>query len=328
MRVRLSKISLLSAALFGWAAISLPGVAFAGSCCGGGSATALNVPKYARAVADLSVDMEKYNGYWSQDGKHMEDPPGSDLRQYRLNMGVGYRLGQNWQASISAPYVWNDNKYSGVSSKTEDLGDTTVSVLYELRDDASAWKVREAADLIPGITLGTSLLMPTGVSPYDDVTSSFDVTGRGFYRLDGNLLIDKTIQPFNASLALSYGRHFERSINREYGRYVEPYKKELGDRASASLSLGYTYVMGTGGDSLTTTASYSWLHEDDTKYNGRRDDNSGFSKQSLGAALSYANTDSDWSIRCSWNHAIAADGWGRNFPTTDMFSLGVRYVFR
>lgn len=318
----------MSAALLAGAAILAPVSVFAGSCCGGGSASSLVVPKYARAVADLSFDMEKYSGYWNQAGKHIEDPPGSDLNQYRVNMGAGYRLATDWQASISAPYVWNDNKYSGVSSRTNDLGDTSVSLLYELHDDSSAWKVRELRDLIPGVTLGASLLVPTGVSPYDDVNSSFDVTGRGFYRLDGNLSIEKTIQPFNAAIALGYGTYFERSVNREYGKYVEPYKKNLGDRASASLSLGYTYVIGTGGNLLGTTLSYAYLHEDDTEYNGVRDNNSGFSKQSLGCTLNYANSDSDWSLRGGWNHAVRTDGWGSNFPTTDIFTLGVRYVFR
>jgi len=318
----------MSAALLAGAAILAPVSVFAGSCCGGGSASSLAVPKYARAVADLSFDMEKYNGYWNQAGKHIEDPPGSDLNQYRINMGIGYRLAADWQTSISAPYVWNDNKYSGVSSRTNDLGDTSVSLLYDLHDDSSAWKVRDLRDLIPGVTLGASLLVPTGVSPYDDVNSSFDVTGRGFYRLDGNIAIEKTIQPFNAAIALGYGTYFERSVNREYGKYVEPYKKNLGDRASASLSLGYNYVLGTGGDSLGTTLSYAYLHEDDTEYNGVRDNNSGFSKQSLGCTVTYANSDSDWSIRGGWNHAVRSDGWGSNFPTTDIFTLGVRYVFR
>lgn len=317
-----------AAALLGGAAILWPASVFAGSCCGGNSASSLSAPKYARAVADLSFEMERYSGYWNESGRHVDDPPGSDLNQYRVNAGLGYRLATDWQTSISLPYVWNDNKYSGVSSKTDGLGDTTVSLLYELHDDASVWKIRDLRDLIPGVSLGTSLLVPTGISPYDDVNSSFDVTGRGFYRFDGNLLIEKTLQPLNSSIALSYGSYIERPVNREYGRYVEPYRKKLGDRASASLSLGYNHVLGTGGDSLGTTLSYTWLHEDDTEYDGVRDNDSGFGKQSLGWAVSYANADSDWSARIGWNHSLPMDGWGRNFPATDIFSVGVRYVFR
>ena len=36
----------------------------------------------------------------------------------------------------------------------------------------------------------------------------------------------------------------------------------------------------------------------------------------------------DWSARLSWSHAIQANGWGRNFPTTDIVTAGVRYVLR
>jgi hypothetical protein len=306
----------------------LPSLANAGSCCGGGSSTSLIVPKYASAIADLSLDLEKYNGFWNQDGIHTDDPPGSDLRQYRVNLGYSKRLASDWQAGISLPYVWNENKYSGLSSNSNGLGDTSVSLWYEAVEDKSAWKVRELSDMVPAVTVGVSALLPTGISPYDDVSSSFDVTGRGFYRLDGNLLIDKTIQPWNVSLALAYGSHFERSVNREYGRYVEPYRKRLGDRYSTALATGYRAVFGNGGDTITTTLSWAWLKEDKGTINESTDSTTGMEKQSLGVALNYANLDSDWSVRVGWNHAIAANGWGKNFPTTDIISMGVRYVFR
>lgn len=317
-----------AAALIAGAAALLPTAALAGSCCGGGSAVSLIVPKYAWGVADLSFDMELYDGYWDQGGRHRSDPPGSDLRQYRVNLGYGQRIARDWQAGITLPYVWNDNSYSGLSSRSDGLGDTTVSLWYEALDDDSTWRVRKPADLIPGVTIGMSLLLPTGISPYDDVNSSFDVTGRGFYRLDGNLLVDKTVRPWSASASFSYGTHFERSVNREYGRYVEPYRRQLGDRLATSVSLGYSYPLGSGGDTVTATASYSYLHEGDGSVNGAADGSTAFSKQSLGGQLTYGSSDQDWSVRAGWNHAVQEDGWGRNFPTTDIFSVGVRYVFR
>jgi hypothetical protein len=325
--MRQETLSIITAALLAGAAALFPIDSFAASCCGGSSAVSLIVPKYATAVADISFDAELYDGYWNQDRKHVPDPTGSDLKQYRLNMGLGYRLARDWQASVSLPYVWNDNSYSGVYSQTSGLGDTTVSLMYEVLDDTTAWKVRDIGDMLPGVTLGLSLLIPTGISPYDNQHSSFDITGRGFYRLDGTLLVEKTVRPWNASLALVYGTYLERSINREYGKYVEPYRKDLGDRFSASLSTGYTFVLGTGGDSITATASYAYLNEADASFNGKRDSGSGFDKQSVGGALSYSNNDQNWSIRGGWNHAIRQNGWGQNFPTTDVISVGVRYVF-
>jgi hypothetical protein len=318
---------LTAAALLAGAAILFPVSARAASCCGGGSATSLSVPKYATAIADLSFDAELYDGYWNKDGAHRADPPGSDLKQFRTNLGVGYRFARDWQTSISLPFVWNDNNYSGVSSQTTGLGDMTLAVMYELLDDNSTWKVHEARDLIPGVSLGLSLLLPTGYSPYDDLTSSFDVTGRGFYRLEGTLLVEKMIRPWSGSLALSYGTHFERSINREYGKFVEPYRKQLGDRFNAALSTSYTQVVGTGGDTVVGTVTYAWLTEADASFNGERSDGSGFDKQSLGGALAYSSSDHNWSLRVGWNHAIRQNGWGRNFPTTDIISVGVRYVF-
>lgn len=299
----------------------------AASCCGGGSAGSLSVPKYARGVVDLALDTELYDGYWDGKGKWRPDPPASDLRQYRLNLGGGYRLGERVQGSLILPFVFNDNRYAGVSSQSRGLGDISLSLLYELRDDLSSWKVYEPKDLIPAVSVGVTLTLPTGISPYDGETSSFDITGRGFYRLDGTLLVEKSLRPWNISLSGGYGTWFERPVNREYGRYVTPYRKDLGDRLTLSGSLGYTWVIGDGGNSLSTTGTWSRVSEGDASYDGRRDPGSGFNKQSFGISLSWSNVDSNWSARLSLTHSLRSDGWGENFPTTDIISAGVKYVF-
>jgi hypothetical protein len=316
------------AALFTGTAVFFPLAAGAGSCCGGSGGASLVLPNYYQSMIDVSFEFEKYRGFWNQNGTVTADPPGSDLRQYRLNIGYARRIASRWQTSVMVPYVWNDNTYSGLSSNTRGIGDTTLNVWYEAVDDNSSWKIRSLKDMIPSITIGADLLVPTGISPYDDVSSSFDITGRGFYRLDGNIIVAKTLNPWSTSLSVSYGTYIERSVNREYGKYVEPYQKKLGDRASGSFSLSYIYYIGTGGDKLTVTGSFSYLREADTTYNGSRDVNSGFRKESVGASLAYASTDHDWSARVSWNHAVRQDGWGDNFPITDIYTVGVSYGFR
>jgi len=320
--------SIILAALLAGAALLLPFSADAGSCCGGGGGAGFILPKFYSSMADVSFDMEKYSGYWDQRGIHRADPPGSDLRQYRLNLGYGQRFSPRWQASVAVPYVWNKNVYPDFSSRTDGLGDMTMNLWYEALDDLSAWKVRSIKDMTPSVLIGPSILIPTGISPYDDVKSSFDVTGRGFYRINGNVIITKTIHPWTASLLLTYGTHFERTVNREYGNYVEPYHKKLGDRTSAALSVSYIYYFGTGGDTLTGTASLSQLREADATINGVRDSSSGFKKDAVGGVIAYSSTDHDWSVRASWNHAIMFDGWGENFPSTDIYTLGVSYGFR
>lgn len=79
---------------------------------------------------------------------------------------------------------------------------------------------------------------------------------------------------------------------------------------------------------ITPGVTYAYLQEANGDIDGETDTSSGFRKQSVGVSLAYANNDRDWSVRVGWNHAIQADGWGENFPTTDIISLGVRYVFR
>jgi hypothetical protein len=324
---RLSNI-LFAAALFTGVAFFSPLSVWAGSCCGGGSGVTLLLPAFYKGMVDVSLDLEKYDGFWNQDGRYTADPPGSHIWQYRLNAGYALRLAPRWQTSIIVPYVWNENKYSGLSSRSEGLGDTTLNLWYDAVYDKTPWKIQDFKDLMPSVTIGTALLVPTGISPYDSVNSSFEVTGRGFYRIDGNVLIAKIFHPWSASVALSYGTYLERSVNEEYGKYVEPYRKKLGDRTSASVSLSYIYYFGSAGDALTGTGSFSYLREEDAAINGNRQSLSGFEKNAFGGAIAYSSTDHDWSIRGSWSHAIQRHDWGYNFPTTDIYTAGVSYGFR
>ncbi len=316
------------AALFAVAALTLSQPLSAASCCGGGSSSALVMPKFATGMVDLSFSMENYDGYWNREGEYTEDPVGSRLKQYRFNVGYAHRLGKRWQASVVTPYVWNDNQYSGVSSETQGMGDTTINLWYEgLENITCVWKIKKPEDWIPASYYGLSMTLPTGVSPYDNVENSFDITGRGFYRVDANLLLDKTIYPWNATLALSYGKYIERPVNREYGRYVAPYDKQLGDRFSGSLSGGYTQFLDNM-DTLSYTLSYAYLQESQGEIDGITDTTTGMEKQTLSATAAYASMDRDWVFKLTLSHSPKRDGYGESFPVTNVVTLGVSHVLR
>jgi hypothetical protein len=306
----------------------LPPPLWAASCCGGGSATSLVLPKFSKSMVDISFSAEDYNGFWDGDGNYQDDPPGSDLNQYRLSVGYAHRLASRWQVAIVAPYVWNSNQYSGLSSKTNGLGDMTLGLTYEAFDGIKCvWKVKNWKDLVPAAYFGMALTVPTGISPYDDVANSFDITGRGFYRLDANMLLDKTIYPWNASLLLSYGKYLERDVNREYGQYVEPYKKELGDRMLGTASFGYTHFLDNM-DTMTFTLTYSHLEEDAGSIDGRPYYASEMEKNSFGGIVAYSTMNRDWVYKLTYIHSSPEDGQGQNFPVTDIITVGVSHVFR
>lgn len=317
-------IAFLIAAVFGL--LSAPAI-YAASCCGGGSGSTLVLPKYARYMADVSTEFEVYDGFWNGEGAYLKDPAGSDLRQHRLNLGVAARLAPRWQAGLSVPFVRNDNRYSGVTTQSQGAGDVALNLWYETFDGVTCVsRVRSLRELKPAAYLGAALTIPTGISPFDDHTSSMEITGRGFYRLDGSLLLEKTVYPFNASLALGYGAHLERPVNREYGRSVEPYHRRLGNRATGSFSLGYTHMLESL-HSLTFALGYSRLWEGEGTVNGAPDPAGGLEKRAVATNLSFASVNGTWVARTGWSHAVQRDGWGKNFPATDTFSMGVGRVF-
>ena len=301
---------------------------WAGSCCGGGSGGNILLPKMGNMLVESSVSWEDYNGSWNQDGEWKKDPKGSDLNQFRLNLATAYRFADRWQGSINLPYVVNRNKYGngGLESNTHGLGDTSINLWYEAFDDAMCvFKVRELADLRPAIYWGLGLTAPTGISPYDDVDDNFDITGRGFYRLDANVIIDKTVYPWTSMINLTYGVHMERPVNRDYGTYVEPYDKKLGDRLSGSWSVGYVYFTEELNE-FTTTVGISYMREAKASVDGKDVPNSDIKKVATSLGFSWTTPEKDIVIKGSWSHAIKGNDWGRNFPTTDVFTVGVSYV--
>ena len=279
-------------------------------------------------MIDVSVDMEDYNGYWNHDGEYKKDPDGADLNQYRLNLGYAHRIADNWQASVIIPYVWNDNTYPGISSHENGPGDASVSFWYETFDQVTCvYQVNSIADLRPAIYVGGTLTMPTGQSAYgDDATNSFDITGRGLYRFDANLLIEKTIYPFTVTLQGSYGKYLERDVNKEFGTPVEAYRKNLGDRTFVSASMGYTYFLEEL-DTLTFTAALADLREGEGEIDGKSDPLTKFKKQSAALTAAYATSDLRWVLKSTYSHAFKEDDRGRNFPTTDILTVGVSYAF-
>ena len=319
----------VSALLFSSTALLIaPQFSYAASCCGGGNSSSLVLPKFGSQMVDVSLDIEDYNGYWNQDGDYIKDPAGSDLNQYRLNTGYAYRISDNWQANVIVPYVWNDNTYPGITSKENGFGDASVSFWYETFDQVTCvYQVNSLADLRPAIYVGGTLTLPTGKSAYgDDAKSSFDITGRGLYRFDANLLVEKTVYPFTVTLQGSYGKYLERDVNQEFGAAVEPYKKNLGDRTFVSASLGYTYFL-EALDTLTFTAAVSDLREDEGEIDGVSDPLTEFKKQSTALTTAYATSDLRWVFKGTWSHALNGDGNGQNFPTTDIFTVGASYAF-
>jgi len=324
---------MITAALVTGAAVLFPSATHAGSCCGGGVGVTLILPKDASAGIDVTFDWEKYNGFWNEKGRYLSDRA-NDLNQYRLNLAYAYRLAPRWQTSIAVPFIQNRNTYSGNSFHSSGVGDSAVSLWYEAFDTTMCRWANDPSweDLVPSASFGLSLTIPTGVSPYDDAPSSFDTTGRGFYRVDGLVLLEKTLFPWSASIMASYGKYLERPVNREYGKYVQPYQKKLGDRISGTAVVSYVQFVDFGERRRIFTYSgiIAKLWEDKTEIivDGVRDRTPGLEKTTATARFMVSTLDRRWNTHVSWNHSIMQDGWGNNFPASDIYSLGVTYVYK
>lgn len=304
------------------------GSSSAASCCGGSVAAPLILSKFQKQMVDLSYSMESYDGYWDQDGNVQKDPPQSELSQNRLQLGFAQRWSSRWQSSISLPFVWTDNQYAGLHSKSEGLGDSQIGLSYEAFDGIQCvFEVRDWRDLIPATYFGLNLTIPTGISPYDDEDNNFDITGLGFYRLDASVLLDKTIYPWTIRTSASYGIHFERPVNQEYGQAVEPYDKKLGNRITLGLGFAYSKVLANAW-SWTAALDAQYLEQGKESFDGREDANSGYHRSQLIPSLSFHSPSKKWVLKSSYRHSPRSSTWGENFSITDTFSFGVSHVLQ
>lgn len=297
---------------------------FSASCCGGGASSGIILPKYNEAMWDISLANESYDGYWTQQGDYQKDPKDSKLKQQRMNFAYAYRLSDQLQMNIALPVIRNDNQYSGEQQTITALGDTNIGIWYEAFDKVTCiYKINGWESLKPSIYVGTILTLPTGISPYTDrIDSSFDITGLGFYRLDANLIIEKTVYPYSLSWQGQYGYTFSRPINQEYNQAVTPYNKQLGKRSANTISAAYTWFL-PNLSMLTLTTNYNLLKESSAKVNNRIDKSSGLNKTSLGLSFAYSNAIRDWIIKLSLTQSQS----GENIPKTHVLSMGASHVY-
>ena len=322
--LRLFKRSSVAACSIFFTGYFYSSTALAASCCGGGASGGVILPKFNQAMWDIGYSQESYEGYWDQQGQHKSDPVGSDLNQISLNLSYAQRLNDDWQVSGFVPLIHNQNQYSGEQSNVYGLGDSQVSLWYETFENVTCvYKINSWQSLKPAVYFGASLTFPTGISNYGDrVSSSQDITGRGFYRLDANMLIEKTVYPFSVAWQASYGQHLERPINEESGKAVNAYDKKLGDRTSHTISAAYTWFLPSLA-MLNATVSHGTLKEGKTTNDGITDSASGLEKQSLAFNLSYSSTVRDWILKIGVSQAQT----GQKIPKTTVTNIGISHVY-
>ena len=297
--------------------------ALAASCCGGGAGTSVILPKFNELMFEVGSRYEHFDGSWSPDGYYQKEVDGKDLSEVTTTLSMAKRLHDQWQVSANIPYTRHDNQYPGDSAVSAGLGDTSVSVWYEAFENVTCiYRIAGWQSLKPSIYLGGQLTIPTGKSRYSDrVERSEEITGRGFYRFDAQAMVEKTIYPWSLSVTWMYGQYLERPVNQEYGRDVEPYDKQLGDRHSLAGALGYTWFA-KDMSMVTLAYSYTDLSEGASQIDGQRNADDAFEKITTGFNLTYTSPRRDWFVKAGYSQAER----GTRTPKSSALSLGVGYV--
>jgi hypothetical protein len=182
----------------------------AASCCGGASATnAFTLPKFQQAMAGSAVQIERSTDLRDASGErlHTRDWVSTDSK---LVVGGAYRLGREFQASASLPFVRRDIRAGSQAEYGLGVGDAGVQLRYEMLDEETCFArpIEELTwfDLKPSIHWVLQGTLPTGrpVSK-SAMPLGADVTGRGVAGADGGIEITKVWGRWGNSLFANAG---------------------------------------------------------------------------------------------------------------------------
>lgn len=318
----IAALSSLSAALFIFSLV-FSTHSQAASCCGGGASSGVILPKFNQAMWDVSLAQKNDKGSWQQDGDHNQTTTGNESLQQNINLNYAHRLNDNWQMSYGLPLTSNQNQNSGKTYSNFAIGDFTIGTWYEAFENVTCvYKITGLESLKPAVYFGSSLTLPTGISAYSDDATEFNTTGAGVYRLDANMLIEKTVYPFSLSWQASYGEHLDRPVYQRYGSEIPRYNLQLGTQTSHTLSFAYTHFL-PNLSMLSVTTTLTNVEQKASQINGQDDTATGFDKNTLGLNLSFFNGSREWNIK--FNNSL--DFGGNNTAKYFTSSIGVSRVY-
>lgn len=189
--------------------VLVPGSSWAASCCGGASATdRFTVPKFNKLVVGMALDSEYDYAVRNADGK--ASPAGWSSFDNRLTVGGGYRLGKDWQGSLSLPIVSRyiqAGRYIGFGLFPGDIG---VQIRYELLDEETCFAIPIQQlnwhDVKPSIHFVLRSSVPSGRSVAESRTDlAADATGSGYWTVEGGIEVTKIWGRWGNSFSLSGG---------------------------------------------------------------------------------------------------------------------------
>jgi hypothetical protein len=212
------------------------------SCCGGSFYDIAVLSLDKKALFNVGVNYDNYNGVWNQNGEWKK----LNITSWQMKplVAAAYRFNEYLQAGMTIPYVINRNELPGLNPQASGLGDISVSGRFELFHEFQRFKENgrfQVERKKPYLALTAGLTFPTGVSDETAKTEA-EIMGKGIFSSSLGLSAIKSViqNKFQIGLDLNWQHNFEKKYDKLYNEelQISQYKK-LGDRFNYGLSFIY-----------------------------------------------------------------------------------------
>ncbi len=172
---------------------------------------------------------------------------------FRNTISTEYAVLNNLTLTFNIPFVY---KYDKVGThrerKVTDIGDISFGVKFQPFKNTGKW---------PAPIFSSSLILPTGRSPYSINIDDELSTGGGLVGISNSVSVSKPLDPVNAFASLGFSYFFEKDgINQRRGGDILVKVKPRGG-ISGSLGIGYALSY-----NVSLSLSYSYSYSLGTKY--------------------------------------------------------------
>ncbi|MCX6165905.1 MAG: hypothetical protein NTU73_13755 [Ignavibacteriae bacterium] len=292
------------------------------SCCGGSFYDIAVLSLNKKALLNVGVNYDNYNGVWNQNGEWRK----LNITSWQMKplLAGAYRFNKYLQAGMTIPYIINRNELPGLSPQASGLGDISVSGRFELLHEFQRYKSGERYKVDtkkPYLAITAGLTFPTGTSD-ETATTESEITGKGIFSSSLGLSAIKSIiqNKFQIALDLSWQHNFEKSYNKIYNEPLQvTQNKKLGDRFNYGLS--FIYLINSW---HAASASIGGFRQGAYKIDDIKGDNSDESSFTFSASYSYYPV-SFVRITPTFKWFIPQNNFGKN--ATGSYTYIINFVY-
>lgn len=287
--------------------------AFSSSCCaGGGGQSVCVLPSEQSFQLGLANTFKTIGGHFDPYGNYSANTDGSSSTLMTSTLGGAYRLNDDWQSSVSIPFIHSEQSLSGKQSSQTSIGDPALEARYTLWEDLNFLKYR------PQLSLYGGMRFPLGPSVYD--STDIDPPGDGTFTAHAGFNASKLYRPVQLTFDTSFFYPFEKNVSEMRGSAVSsPYRLKPGNRIQLVESATYLFSQ-----RWSAAGALKQLWKFESSMNGQNLQGSAGRLFTSALSVSYFHN-SSWSFSAAYETPFPFYSYAANEPYSQTVTVSALY---